>query len=160
MDRRSLITQSAFATVATLLGADQGRAQSRGANALVGTWDVTTTNLEGNLPPGVGPTTRRLHTYADGGTAFDNSGSPGEMPAQGVWAYVGGNTFETTFVRLIRDAQGQLIVTNKVRTRIRLKTEDEYENEAKSEVFNLAGVMLFSWRAKGEAHRIKLEPFE
>jgi hypothetical protein len=63
-------------------------------------------------------------------------------------------------VRLIRDAQGQVVAMNRVRSRIRLRTEDEYENEAKSEVFNLAGVTLFSWRAKGEGHRIKLEPLE
>jgi hypothetical protein len=160
MNRRSLLSRSAFATAATLLGARHGSAQLRGSNALVGAWDVTTTTLGGNVPPNAPPTTRRLHTYADGGTAFDNSGSPGEMPAEGVWEYVGGNTFEATFVRLIRDTQGQLILTNKVRSRIRLKTEDEYENEAKSEVFDLAGVTLFSWRAKGEGHRIKLEPFE
>lgn len=160
MNRRSLLCQSAFGTAATLLGARHGAAQSRGSNALVGAWDVTTTNLDGNFPPSATPTTRRLHTYADGGTAFDNSGSPGEMPAEGVWEYVGANTFEATFVRLIRDAQGQVIATNKVRSRIRLKTEDEYENEARSEIFNLAGVTLFSWRAKGEGHRIKLEPFE
>jgi hypothetical protein len=160
MKRRSLIFRSALASAATLLGARQGHAQSRGSNALVGSWDVSTTYLEGNLPPGAGPTTRRLHTYADGGTAFDNSGSAGEMPAQGVWEYVGSNTFEATFVRLFRDAQGQVVATNKVRSRIRLRTEDEYENEAKSEVFNLAGATLFSWRAKGEGRRIKLEPFE
>jgi hypothetical protein len=160
MKRRSLIFKSAFAAVATLLGATRGRAQSHGSNALVGSWDVSTTNLDGNLPPGVGVTSRRLHTYSEGGTAFDNSGLSGEMPAQGVWEYVGSNTFETTFVRLIRDAQGQVIATNKVRTRVRLRTEDEYENEAKSEVFNLAGATVFSWRAKGEGHRIKLEPFD
>jgi hypothetical protein len=160
MKRRSLMSQFAFAVAATLVAASQGRAQSRGSNALVGTWDVSTTNLDGNLPPGALPTTRRLHTYADSGTAFDNSGSSGEMPAQGVWEYVGSNTFETTFVRLIRDAQGQVVATNKVRTRVQLRNEDEYENEAKSEVFNLAGATLFSWRAKGEGHRIKLEPFD
>jgi hypothetical protein len=160
MNRRSLISQSAFATAATLLGAGQGRAQSRGSNALVGSWDVTTTTLDGNFPPGLPPTTRRLHTYADGGTAFDNSGSPGEMPAQGVWEYGGGNTFDATFVRLIRDAQGQVVATNRVRSRIHLKTEDEYENEAKSDVFDLAGVLLFNWRANGVGRRIRLESFE
>ena len=160
MNRRSLMSQSAFATAATLLGASRGGAQTRGSNALVGAWDVTTTTLDGNFPPGFPPTTRRLHTYADGGTAFDNSGSPGEMPAQGVWEYGGANTFDATFVRLIRDAQGQVVATNRVRSRIHLKTEDEYENEAKSEVFNLADVILFSWRAKGEGRRIKLEPIE
>jgi hypothetical protein len=152
--------QSAFATVAALLGAHHGRAQSSGSKALVGVWDVSTSYLDGSLPPGAAPTTRRLHTYADGGTAFDNSGSPGEMPAEGVWEYVGSNTFEATFVRLIRDAQGQLIATNKVRSRIRLKNQDEYENEAKSEVLTLAGTTLFSWRARGEGRRIRLESFD
>ena len=132
MNRRSLISQSALATAATLLGASQGRAQARGSNALVGTWDVTTTTLNGNIPPGLPPTTHRLHTYADGGTAFDNSGSPGEMPAQGVWEYSGANTFDATFVRLIRDAQGPVVAINRVRLCIHLKTEEEYENEAKS----------------------------
>src|SRR5689334_22451949 len=136
MNRRSLITQSTFATAVTLLGASQGRAQSLGSKALVGAWDVSTTTVDGNLPPGLPPTARRLHTYADGGTAFDHSGSPGEMPAQGVWEYGGANTFEATFVRLIRDAQGQVVATNRVRSRIHLKTEDEYENEAKSDVFD------------------------
>jgi len=160
MNRRNLILHSTFAAAGTLVGAAHASAQAHGAKALVGAWDVTTTNLDGNPPPAAPPTTRRLHTYADGGTAFDNSGSPGEMPAEGVWEYLGSDTFATTFVRLIRDAQGQLVATNKVRTRIRLRTEDEYENEAKSEVFNLAGVALYSWRARGEGHRIKLEPFE
>jgi hypothetical protein len=160
MNRRSLISQSAFATAATLLGAGQGGAQSRGSNALVGSWDVTTTNLDGNFPPGLSPTSRRLHTYADGGTAFDNSGSPGEMPAQGAWEYGGANTFDATFVRLIRDAQGQVVATNRVRSRIHLKTEDEYENEAKSDIFDLAGVLLFNWRAMGLGRRIRLESFE
>jgi hypothetical protein len=160
MNRRSLISQSAFATAATLLGAGQGRAQSRGSNALVGAWDVTTTYLDGNVPPGLPPTARRLHTYADGGTAFDHSGSPGEMPAQGVWEYGGADTFDATFVRLIRDAQGQVVATNRVRSRIHLKTEDEYENEAKSDVFDLAGGLLFNWRAKGLGRRIRLESFE
>jgi hypothetical protein len=160
MNRRSLFCQSAFATAATLLGARQGRAQSRGSNALVGAWDVTTTNLAGNLPPGLPPTSRRLITYADGGTAFDNSGSPGEMPAEGVWEYAGANTFEATLVRLIRDAQGQVVATNRVRLQIRLTTQDEYENEAQSDIFNLAGATLFSWRASGHGRRIKLEPFE
>jgi len=159
MNRRSLISQSAFAAAATLLGTGQGRAQSRGSNAMVGNWDVTTTTLDGNFPPGLPPTTRRLHTYTDGGTAFDNSGSPGEMPAQGVWEYGGANTFDATFVRLIRDGQGQVIATNRVRSRIHLKTEDEYKNEAKSDIFDLAGVLVFSWRAKGLGRRIRLESF-
>ena len=106
MNRRSLITKSVFASAAALLGTKQGRAQSRGSNALVGAWDVTTTNMDGNPPPNAPATSRRLITYADGGTVFDNSGLPGDMPAEGVWEYSGGNTFEATFVRLIRDAQG------------------------------------------------------
>src|SRR5262249_55065912 len=130
------------------------------SNARFGAWDVTPTYLDGNRPPGLPPTSRRLTSYADGGTAFDNSGSPGEMPAEGVWEYAGANTFEATFVRLIRNAQGQVVATNKVRTRIQLKTEDEYENEAKIDVFNLAGATLFSWRDTAQGRRIKLEPFE
>jgi hypothetical protein len=43
---------------------------------------------------------------------------------------------------------------------IQLKTEDEYENEAKIDVFNLAGATLFSWRDRAQGRRIKLEPFE
>jgi hypothetical protein len=82
------------------------------------------------------------------------------MPAQGVWEYGGGNTFDATFVRLIRDAQGQVVATNRVRSRIHLKTEDEYENEAKSDIFDLAGVLLFNWRAMGLGRRIRLESFE
>jgi hypothetical protein len=82
------------------------------------------------------------------------------MPAQGVWEYGGADTFDATFVRLIRDAQGQVVATNRVRSRIHLKTEDEYENEAKSDVFDLAGGLLFNWRAKGLGRRIRLESFE
>ena len=160
MNRRKWISYSALTSAATLLGASEARAQSHGANALVGAWDVTTTYLDGNRPPSLPETSRRLVTYSDGGTVFDNSGLPGEIPAEGVWEYAGGNTFEGTWVRLLRDAQGQVVGTNRVRSRIHVTTEDEYENEAKIDIFNLAGMTLFSWRATGIGRRIKLEPFD
>ncbi|MBI4908237.1 MAG: hypothetical protein HY820_31715 [Acidobacteria bacterium] len=160
MNRRSLMCQSVFATAATLLGARHGRAQSRGSKALIGAWDVTTIYLDGDQPPNIPLTSRRLVTFAEGGTVFDNSGLPGEIPAEGVWEFAGANIFEGTWVRLIRDAQGQVVGTNRVRSQIRLTTEDEYENEAKIDVFNLAGATLFSWRARGQGRRIKLDSFE
>jgi hypothetical protein len=160
MNRRKWISHSALTSAATLLGASEVRAQSRGANALVGAWDVTTTNLDGIRPPGLPVISRRLITYSDGGTVLDNSGLPGEMAAEGVWEYAGANTFEGTWVRLLRDVQGQLVGTNRVRSRIHVITEDEYENEAKIDIFNLAGMTLFSWRATGVGRRITLKPLE
>jgi hypothetical protein len=118
---------------------------------------VTTTTLDGNPPPGLAGTGRRLITYADGGTVLDHSGSSTEMPAQGVWEYAGANTFEGTWFRLIRDSNGQIVATNRVRSRIHIKSEDEYENEAQADIFAADGHTLFSWRAKGEGHRIKLQ---
>jgi hypothetical protein len=158
MNRRQLAFRYPIAA-AVLLGSDKARAQSRGAQALIGAWDVTTTNLDGNPPPGPS-TARRLITYAYGGTVFDFSGSPGEIPAQGVWDYAGNNTFEGTWLRLIRNSDGLVIATNRVRSRIHLKSEDEYENEAKVEIFDPEGKVLFSWRASGRGRRIKLEPFD
>jgi hypothetical protein len=158
MERRGIVL-SALAASAVLLTPKKAQAQSRGANALVGAWDVTTTNLDGNAPPGP-VTVRRVITYADGGTVFDFSGSPGEIPGQGVWEYTGNHTFEGTWLRLVRDNQGQVIATNRVRSRIQIKSDDEYENEARVDIFDPEGKVLFNWRAVGRGRRIKLESFD
>ena len=128
-------------------------AQGLGARALEGVWDVTVT-----VPPGVPVPTRRIHTYHAGGTAYDHAGGT-EMPAQGVWEHVGRGEFDAVFWRFVRDAAGEITLIVRVRSRIRITSADEYENEAKIDVFNPAGALVANFDATGRARRIKLESF-
>ncbi|HUQ92665.1 MAG TPA: hypothetical protein VM120_13380 [Bryobacteraceae bacterium] len=147
--------KSGIAALAALAARGTVQAQGQGARALEGVWDVAITN-----PPGLMAPTRRLITYGADGTVLDDSGTPGEMPARGVWDYTGAGVFEGTWWRFARDAQGQVTVDIKVRSRIHMVSSDEYENDAKIDIFTPAGQLINSGTAKGHGRRIKLDAFD
>ena len=161
MNIGKLATFAVIAAMTVTAFPSPASAQGNGARAIEGVWDVSTTN-----PPGVpGVPTRRIHTYHVGGTAFDHAGGT-EMPAQGVWEHVGRGEFEAVFWRFVRDASGQITFIVRVRSRIRMLSPDEYENEAKVDVFSptsepLANLRdpVASFNATGRGNRIKPDPF-
>lgn len=155
MKRRDLTMKAAVAALAAVAVRGTAPAQGLGARALQGVWDVQITN-----PPGSPLPTRRIITYHADGTVLDNSGAPGESLAQGVWEFTGSGVFEGTWWRYFRDAQGQIVGDVRVRSCIRMISDDEYENEAKIEVFGPSGQVLFSSQATGRGRRIKNHAFD
>lgn len=129
-------------------------AQGQGARAIEGVWDITLTN-----PPGVRVPTRRIITYHSDGTVYDHAGG-NEMPAQGVWEHAGNGLFEGVWWRFTRDAAGEITALIRVRSRIRMLSPDEYENEAKIDIFGPAGgAPIGGFTATGRGRRINMESF-
>jgi hypothetical protein len=160
MNIGKLATFAVIAAMTIAVLPSPASAQGNGARSLEGVWDVSTN------PPGVpGVATRRIHTYHTGGTAYDHAGGT-EMPAHGVWEHVGRGDFEAVFWRFVRDAAGQITFIVRVRSRIHMLSPDEYENEAKIDVFapsseplaNLRDPVV-SFNATGRGRRVKFESF-
>ena len=159
MNIGKLATLAVLAAMTITVLPSPASAQGNAARSIEGVWDITTTAI-----PGVPVPTRRIHTYHSGGTAYDHAGGT-EMAAQGVWEHAGRGVFEAVFWRFIRDAAGEITFIVRVGSRIRMLSEDEYENDAKIDVFGPTSEPLASLRnpvasftATGRGRRIKLDP--
>ena len=136
-------------------------AQSKKANAIVGSW-LDTVTVTG------GPTFKSLSTFTEGGCwIFTDQGdviTESDFPhvysaGQGVWVHQGGRTFSQTAVQLLSDLKGDLLGINKVRQTLTLnESGDAYSVVWKADFIDPAGNLIGSVEGTIESRRIKDEP--
>ena len=129
---------------------EQTQENSFGTNRgqrLVGTWDVQVTIR--NCQTGAAIRTfASIGTFMSGGTALDStSGIPQALktPGQGVWSYVGRNTYRFKFKSFSFDASGNFTGWTIIKHVANLnRFADEYESAGTAEVFAPNGNLIFT----------------
>lgn len=159
MQRRDLGLVAGLGSLAMLAGRKTVKAQSRRGPSLQGVWRVSVTSGPG-APPGFPARWETLISYAAGGTVLEYNGGPGFTPAHGVWLYAGNGMFEGTWFRYNYNPQGEIQAVTKVRSRIRMTSDDEYTNEARVDVYGPNGQIVVSWPSAGHGRRIVIEPLD
>ena len=141
------------------IAAQPGQAQSSGATALQGAWSIEV-KVQPNPPPGVADF-RSFVTFASGGTTVEDNGGPGVGPATGAWEFQRAGEFAATWFKPVYDFQtGAFQGTVKIRSRIQMKSADEYESRDKVDFYLPDGTLAVSWTAVQTAKRIKVEPVD
>ena len=147
---------AAMALLVSHIAGQLGQAQSQGANALEGAWSSELKSQ--NAPPGVDGY-RTFITFSAGGTTLEYNGAPGFGPGTGAWEFLRAGEFAAIWIKPIYDFQtGALQGTVKIRTRIHMKSADEYESLDTSDFVLPDGTLAVSWTAVQTAKRIKVEP--
>ncbi len=153
--KRRFLT-AVMALLVSHIAGQPGQAQSQGANALQGAWSSELKSQ--NAPPGVDGY-RSFITFSAGGTTVESNGAPGYGPGTGAWEFLRAGEFAAIWLKPIYDFQtGALQGTVKIRTRIQMKSADEYESRDTSDFFLPDGTLAVSWTAVQTAKRIKVEP--
>ena len=125
MNRREIALKTGIAGLILSLARPKAAvAQGGGGRSLEGAWRVSVTTGPG-APPNQPPQWETLITYAAGGTMLEYNGQPGTTPAHGAWKYSGRDEFEGTWFRFGYDPQGAVQVLTKVRSRIRMVSDNE-----------------------------------
>jgi hypothetical protein len=148
-------TLAIFMAIGLAATATPAQAQTRGATALQGAWEI-----EGNpqnAPPGIGPF-RSFAVFSAGGTAVEHNGAPGAGAGIGAWEFAGGGEFVVTWVKPLWNpqtgAQAGLLI---IKTRIRMKSADQMEAHSKVELRGPDASPLASWTDSGTGKRIRAE---
>ena len=129
---------------------EQTQENSFGTNRgqrLVGTWDVQVTLR--NCQTGAAIRTfASIGTFMTGGTALDStSGIPQALktPGQGVWSYVGRNTYRFKIKSFSFDASGNFTGWTIIKHVANLnRFADEYESAGTAEVYAPNGNLIFT----------------
>lgn len=159
MTLRRHYVQAILAALISLLGAIPVAAQSRGERALEGAWQASIKVKQPAPPFAVDFTT--LVTYSGGGTTNECNGTVGQSPAQGEWSFAGNSTFYVKWLKHVRNPQtNELIAIVRIRSRLVMKSPDEYSALDKVDVYGPDGLVAASWEANHEGTRIKAEPID
>ena len=157
MNRKRSLLAVAAALLISHVSAPPAMAQSQGSTAILGAWTIDV-HLE-NAPPGV-TDFRSFTTYSPGGAVVEANGAPGVGPATGAWEFVRAREFAATLLKPTYDQTGAFQGTVKIRGRIQMKSEDEYESRDKIDFFLPDGTLAASWTSVVTAKRIKVEPVD
>ena len=132
-------------------------AQSHWSTAILGALTIEVDFQ--NAPPGVNDF-RSFVTYSPGGATVEFNGAPGFSPATGAWEFVRAAEFVATWIKPVYDQTGAFLGTVKIRGRIQMKSEDEYESRDKIDFILPNGVLAASWTSVVTGRRIKVEPVD
>jgi hypothetical protein len=132
-------------------------------DAIIGSWVETVTPAG----PGAPPPFKALGVYhADGAWMFSDQGSVRMngmppivlSPSYGVWSHLKDRTFAFTGREMICDLDGNLIGMFKFRGELTVDSSgNRYTSQARADVVDPAGNLLFSIQATSEGQRIQLE---
>lgn len=129
------------------------RGDSQSAPELEGSWEVTV------MPNGGNPIVD-LATFSSGGGIVNSDPDPSLSTGHGTWLKTGSHRYAITFVHLLRDPQGNLLGTVKVRAEVTLDQQtDTFSGPFRTHVF-VGGTLVQSICGIVEAKRISVEPVE
>jgi hypothetical protein len=152
--RRGLLgaTARSSALLATASLLPGGAVAAQGAAAIAGSWLVTTADP---TPSIVG-----IVSHTEDGVVIQAHPNPALSAGHGAWVQTGERDYLLTFLYLRRNAQGNLVGTQKVRRMVNLdETGSSFTGSFQNEILDLEGNVERSSTGTVQGARIVAEPF-